>query len=173
MLVWNAHEWGNNLDQYSCLGLWIPFDRTATPNKEMPPKFPHGLTKDPTIMSRPELAIFGALVGSMGIGVYQLITSPWAENSLSNSSKNDSSSTTSPTTTIFTTSRDSPMMSVGEDGDVTKVDFGKSRAWLNWRYNSVCTWLGSGCPGLCSSERTSISNRHTPVASRCVDAMWL
>jgi hypothetical protein len=72
----------------------------------MPPKFPHGLTKDPTIMSRPELVIFGALVGSMGIGVYQLITSPWGETPSSSNSKDDSSTTTTIKTTNITSSQD-------------------------------------------------------------------
>jgi hypothetical protein len=45
----------------------------------MPPKFPHGLTKDPTIMSRAELGVFCVLMGSIGVGVFQLVTSPWAE----------------------------------------------------------------------------------------------
>lgn len=45
----------------------------------MPPKFPHGLTKDPTKMSRAEFAMFGALAGSVCLGVYQLMTSPWSE----------------------------------------------------------------------------------------------
>jgi hypothetical protein len=48
-------------------------------NFTMPPKFPHGLTKDPTIMSRAELGVFCVLMGSIGIGVFQLVTSPWAE----------------------------------------------------------------------------------------------
>ena len=30
-------------------------------------------------MSRAELGVFCVLVGSVGIGVYQLVTSPWAE----------------------------------------------------------------------------------------------
>ena len=45
----------------------------------MPPRLPHGLKKDPTNMSRGELAIFGVLAGSVGLGVYQLVTSPWSE----------------------------------------------------------------------------------------------
>mmetsp|Transcript_174 Transcript_174/g.288 ORF Transcript_174/g.288 Transcript_174/m.288 type:complete len:89 (+) Transcript_174:200-466(+) len=45
----------------------------------MPPKFPHGLKKDPTKMSRAELAMFGALAGSVGLGIYRLVTSPWSE----------------------------------------------------------------------------------------------
>jgi hypothetical protein len=45
----------------------------------MPPKFPHGLKKDPLKMSRAEFAIFGALAGSIGLGIYQLVTSPWSE----------------------------------------------------------------------------------------------
>jgi hypothetical protein len=96
----------------------------------MPPKFPHGLTKDPTIMSRPELAIFGALVGSMGIGIYQLITSPWGETPSSNINKDDSSTTSTTTATARTTFVDPAVMSsVSDDsgGVTTKVVFEKSQ----------------------------------------------
>ena len=79
-------------------------------------------------MSRPELAIFGALVGSMGIGVYQLITSPWGETP-SSTSKDDSS--TIPTTTAMTTFVDPARMSssvIDDSGGVTtKVIFEKSQ----------------------------------------------
>lgn len=47
----------------------------------MPPrvKLPHGLTKSPFDMSRGELGIAGLLATSIGIGLYQLATSPWGE----------------------------------------------------------------------------------------------
>lgn len=47
----------------------------------MPPriKFPHGLKKSPTEMSSGEKAVFGALLGSVGIGIFQLVTGPWGE----------------------------------------------------------------------------------------------
>ena len=43
----------------------------------MPPRFPHGLTKDPTIMSRQEMSVLGFLLVSTGIGIFQMATSPW------------------------------------------------------------------------------------------------
>eukprot|EP00540_Astrosyne_radiata_P005403 CAMPEP_0116824424 /NCGR_PEP_ID=MMETSP0418-20121206/1390_1 /TAXON_ID=1158023 /ORGANISM="Astrosyne radiata, Strain 13vi08-1A" /LENGTH=87 /DNA_ID=CAMNT_0004452795 /DNA_START=127 /DNA_END=390 /DNA_ORIENTATION=- len=50
----------------------------------MPPRrarLPHGLTKDPTQMSWAEWSVFGVLVGSVGIGLFQMVTSPWGEAS--------------------------------------------------------------------------------------------
>lgn len=47
----------------------------------MPPRFPNGLKRDPMIMSLPEKVIFGALSFSVGMGLFQLIKSPWTEQS--------------------------------------------------------------------------------------------
>lgn len=58
----------------------------------MPPrvKLPHGLTKDPRLMSTAEKGIFGLLAASIGLGVYRLATSPWGEQEKKNSvDKND------------------------------------------------------------------------------------
>jgi hypothetical protein len=45
----------------------------------MPPqvKLPHGLAKDPRLMSTAEKGTFGLLAASIGLGVYRLATSPW------------------------------------------------------------------------------------------------
>jgi hypothetical protein len=48
----------------------------------MPPRFPHGLKKDPRKMSRPEIGVFAMLLGSTGLGVYQMATSPWGRRSV-------------------------------------------------------------------------------------------
>jgi len=47
----------------------------------MPPRtrLPHGLTKDPRLMSLGEKGVFGLLAGSIGLGLFQLATSPWGE----------------------------------------------------------------------------------------------
>jgi len=47
----------------------------------MPPrvKLPHGLTKDPKLMSWGEKGVFALLAASIGLGVYDLATSPWGE----------------------------------------------------------------------------------------------
>ena len=45
----------------------------------MPPRYPHGLKRPPHLMSLGEKSVFAALGASIGIGVYQLITSPWGE----------------------------------------------------------------------------------------------
>lgn len=48
-------------------------------NNSMPPRYPHGLKRPPHLMSGGEKAVFAALGASIGIGVYQLVTSPWGE----------------------------------------------------------------------------------------------
>mmetsp|Transcript_8885 Transcript_8885/g.26620 ORF Transcript_8885/g.26620 Transcript_8885/m.26620 type:complete len:102 (-) Transcript_8885:73-378(-) len=45
----------------------------------MPPRFPHRLRRPPTEMSKFEVGVFGLLAGSVGVGLYQLATSPWRE----------------------------------------------------------------------------------------------
>ena len=45
----------------------------------MPPRYPHGLKRPPHLMSSHEKIVFAALGASIGIGVYQLVTSPWDE----------------------------------------------------------------------------------------------
>ena len=46
----------------------------------MPPRFPHGLKKNPLIMSSFEKMVFGILTLSIGTGMFQIVTSPWSEN---------------------------------------------------------------------------------------------
>ena len=46
----------------------------------MPRRYPHGLKRPPHLMSGSEKAVFAALGASIGIGVYQLVTSPWGED---------------------------------------------------------------------------------------------
>ena len=48
--------------------------------ENMPPRYPHGLKRPPHLMSGSEKAVFAALGASVGIGVYQLVTSPWGED---------------------------------------------------------------------------------------------
>lgn len=48
--------------------------------ENMPPRYPHGLKRPPHLMSGSEKAVFAALGASIGIGVYQLVTSPWGED---------------------------------------------------------------------------------------------
>lgn len=45
----------------------------------MPPRYPHGLKKNPLIMSSFEKMVFGILTLSIGTGMFQIVTSPWSE----------------------------------------------------------------------------------------------
>lgn len=80
----------------------------------MPPKvpLPHGLKKSPFDLSRAEFGIFAVLSTSVGLGIYQLSTSPWGETSDKNITKKEE--------------RDRPATTnmVNDDGS-TRVDFGK------------------------------------------------
>ena len=77
----------------------------------MPLRFPHGLIKDPTKMTRAELSIVGALVGSVGVGIYQLATSPWGPGSET-------------TRDASTTKMAQTLEPKGVEDGVTKIQFG-------------------------------------------------
>lgn len=55
----------------------------------MPPRLPHGLKRSPFDMSWGEMGVFGLLTGSIGAGIYRLITDPWSEEHIKNNSRNE------------------------------------------------------------------------------------